>query len=279
MCAARNRRNSGTYLFVREDAKPRDRESRPSVSSERPRRKPLVSDSMLQPLEPATSARLRHRRARPRPERVDPRLVFFTEPRGETAEAYRELARRVVEAGPADKRLMLSAPLRGAGTTLTTLNLACALAESQRVTVVDLHLEAPGVAAALGLEGEGLTEIVRARRRDPRSPIDLVLVADGLTALPAGAVEGNDLAFAPELARVLEEVACAADLVLIDAPPVLEGAGLEGLRGLARSVVLVTRAGELGSGAYERALEALAGQELLGALVNGAPEGGRRPAK
>lgn len=276
MSPRRNRRDAGTYLFVREGGKRGARPAPPPKPDDDPVRRQLASDSMLMPLEALDGARLRYLRPQLRPASIDPRLAFFLEPSGRVADEYREAAQRLLEEAGDAHRLLVTSPRAGAGKTLCALNLASAVAEQQRATVLDLHLARPGVNAAFGLRaGAGIAELAHRRRRDHRSALDLVLLADRLAALPlVEPLEGADAAALlemPELSRVVDEVAFGADVLLVDGPPVLEGE-LEPLWPLIDAVVLVVRPSELGSGAYERTLTRLEGRPVLGTIVNGAPD-------
>lgn len=277
MSPRRSRKDAGTYLFVREGGRRGARPTPPPERADDPVRAQLSSDSLLMPLDVLNAARLRYLRPRLKPDAVDPRLAFFLDPNGEVAEDYREAAQRLVGADIDARRILVTSPRRGSGKTLTALNLASAVAEQQRVTVVDLHFARPGVIGAFGLKPDaGLVELTRARRRDHRAPIDLVLLADRLAALPLlgplDAEEAAALAESSELGRLLEEVAFGADLLIADGPPVLEDGGLDALWPLVDAVVLVVRPSELGSGAYERALDVLEGRVVVGTVVNGAPD-------
>ncbi len=284
MSERRNRRDTGTYLFVKEGSRRGGSQERPPRASEGVRdrvRQQLASDSMMIPLDEITAERLRHLRPRLQPEDLDPRLVFFLEPDGAIAEEYREVAARLVAEHAGVRRILVASPQMGSGKTVTALNIACALAESRRVTVLDLHLTRPGVAAAFGLKLEtGLVELTHARRRDHRAPLDVVLLSDQLAALPLKAPLGPDEAEAllgkSELARIVEELAATSDVLLVDGPAVLEERALAGLWPLVDASLLVVRPSELGSGAYERALDLVAARPVVGTLVNGAPDPPRR---
>ncbi len=273
----RSRKDAGTYLFVREGGKRGDRPTATPVPADDPVHAQLASDSLLMPFDALNAARLRYLRPRLRPEALDPRLAFFLDPNADVADDYREAAQRLLSAEGELRTVLVTSPRNGSGKTLTALNLASAVAEQQRVTVVDLHFARPGVASAFGLKPEaGLVELARRRRMDHRAPLDLVLLADRLAALPLleplDAEEAAAVAETSEIGRLLDEVAFGADLLVADGPPVLEDGGIDALWPLIDAVVLVVRPSELGSGAYERALTALEGRTVLGTIVNGAPD-------
>ncbi len=261
---------TGTYLFVRPPEQRRVRQG--ERSSGPPPARPLgPREPAFDGPEPPSAARLRHRRPRLEAAALDGRLVFFLEPQGEVAAGYREAAARLVQDVAGARCVWVTAPSPGAGRTTTALNLASALAETMRVTLVDLDFAAPGVARAFGLEdGPGLRDFARARRRDRAAPIDLVLLGERLTALTAGTADEAG-AGGPALRRVLEEASGAADLLLVDGPVAGDAAALGAASDLIDAVVLVVRPLDLATGACEAALGALAGRRLLGVIVNDAP--------
>lgn len=268
------RRNAGTYLYVREGARRAGR-ARAEGTLPPPSRAPLVTDSFLEPLGPPTGQRVRYVRPRLDAAALDPHLVFLLRPEQDEADLYRDAAARLMAARPADRRLLVTSPLAGAGKTLTCLNLAGALAEQHRVTIVDLHAARPGLAAALALDPQpDLAALVAVRHRDRHAPIDLHLIGDRLAVLPLGRPIASSAApqwlGRSELGRVFEEVAETSDIILFDGPPVLDE-GLTGLGAFVSTALLVVRPAELGSGAYEAALAGLTEQRVVGTLVNGAP--------
>lgn len=283
-------KRSGTYLFVKHRggrglkaaaravgrSRPTPAVVAPTPSPDDPRRQ-RAEDSILEPIEPPSTARLRYIRPRLEPEILDRRLVFFLDPDADAAEHYRAVADRVRAARPPIHRLWVTSPGPRSGKTLTALNLASALAATGRVTLVDLSLADPGVARAFGLEAfTGLAELVRARRRDRRTPVDLLLLADQLAALPAHATSPQVARLTlgtEELRRVLDEVAEGADLLVLDGPSVTDEEAVEPIWALIDAVLLVVRPGELGTGAYEAALETLRERRMLGVLINGAAAG------
>jgi Mrp family chromosome partitioning ATPase len=266
---------TGTYLFVKPP------EARRARRSERPTPPPPRSparDSIVEPLEPPSIARLRYRRPRLDPAALDGHLVSFLDPEAEVAAVWRDAAERLLAGAGDARRVWITAPRAGTGRTTAALNLAASLAETRRVTVLELDFQSPGVARAVGLDDvPGVLEMVRSRRRDRQAPVDLHLLGDGLAALPAGARPRTDelpaILDAPELRRLIEEVSEASDLLLVDGPLAAEAGALTSLHDLLDGVLLVIRPVDLASGAFEAAIDALGDRPLLGVLVNDAPDG------
>lgn len=219
-------------------------------------------------------SRVRFREPRLSPADFDRRLVSIFDPQGAARLDYEHLADRILAAAAGRQQVVVTAAAPGAGRTTTALNVGLVLAGERRVTVVDLDLWNPGVGGAFGLpRTQGLTTLLRSRRRDPRAPIDLVSITQGLSILPAGpAVDSRSaerLLAMPELDRVLAELACVSDLVLIDAPPVLAEGAREAILRLAGLVLVVVSPNGIAEREYSRVEAALPRAELIGAVVNG----------
>ncbi len=264
---AAERRETGTYLFVKQG---RARKPSAGLPPRTTRSVPAVPrDSLVGGELEATPVPLRHRRATLAPADLDRHLCFFFAPDGAAAQAYRGAAEALTEARGAGRRILISSPTRGAGRTLSCLNLASALAEHQAVVVVDCDVGGAGPGAAFAAAGPGWPDQLHARATDPRRPLDLLLVADRLAVLPRGEQAPDDAAF--ELLRpALDALAEAHDLVLLDGPSVLDD-DLSPLDGLYDAVLLVVRPEDLARGRLEKAAAALGERPVVGALVNDAP--------
>lgn len=264
---AAERRKTGTYLFVKQG-----RARKPSAGLPRRPSRPVPvvpRDSLVGGELEATPPPLRHRRPALNPAALDRHLCFFFAPDGAAAQAYRGAAEALIEARGAGRRILISSPTRGAGRTLSCLNLASALAEHHSVAVVDCDVGGVGIGAAFGARGGDWPTQLRARARDPRRALDLLLVADRLALLPRGAQNTDAAAFA-QLGPALDVLAGAHDLVLLDGPSVLED-DLTPLDGLYDAVLLVVRPEDLARGRLEKAAAALGERPVVGALVNDAP--------
>lgn len=263
------RRRQGGYLFVRKGAR---RVSLDEALPRRASRQPAVSEVLEAHDGPGG---LRYRRPPLDPAAIDPRLCFFVHPDAPICALYRAAAAELRSRAADASTILVTSPHRRAGRTLTALNIASALAERDRICVVDLHRRAPGVAAALGLDAPaGLRAALRTRRRTPDAPIDVTLLADRLTAL---CIEpGGDRLPLAALRAILATLAEHTDRILIDGPPVLDGDPDLEIAALADGVLLVAEPSDLASGDYERALEQLDGARIAGTLIN--DRGARRAA-
>jgi capsular exopolysaccharide synthesis family protein len=160
---------------------------------------------------------------------VAEQLVSFLAPTSFEADQYRTL-RHTVERLHRDAGLHVLAttsPAQGDGKTITTLNLAGALAQSggARILLIDADLRRPSVGRYLPLEnddGRGLTDVISS---DGYGLMDTVhrLDALNLSVLPAGRCHTGsyELLNSPRVDVVLKEARRQFDYVLIDTPPVV----------------------------------------------------------
>jgi polysaccharide biosynthesis transport protein len=169
------------------------------------------------------------------------RLVIGHGPDSAVAEAYRNLRSRVLQVARHGevRTIVVTSPARQATTTVAA-NLAAALAlTGRRVVLVCADLRRPRAHQLFGVDNRvGLTGVVAGA-----SLVQALRTTgiDGLMMLPAGeyAVDPGAVLQAPVLPRVLDELRRRADLVVIEAPPVLAGADTPALAERAELVLLV----------------------------------------
>jgi len=123
--------------------------------------------------------------------------------------------------------LAMSSPTPGDGKTVTTLNLAGALAQGHnaRVLVVDADLRRPSVARYLGLDHQaspGLSDVLL----DPAYDLSRVvrqLEGFNLSVVPSGAAQNApyELLSSARLENFLREARELYDCVLVDTPPLV----------------------------------------------------------
>ena len=146
---------------------------------------------------------------------------------GAHAEPYRMLREglRFLEVSGDLRCVLVTSPDAGEGKTTVAVNLARALiAGGDDVILIEADLRRPTAARQLGIDrmGAGLSSgLVGPRRLD-----DLLVnvTANGkLRVLPTGPAPPNpaDLLRSPRMAEVLAEARDSADIVLVDAPPLL----------------------------------------------------------
>jgi succinoglycan biosynthesis transport protein ExoP len=158
---------------------------------------------------------------------LDSRLVSFTHPGSFAAEQYQGL-RLTIERltrtqGP--QVLAITSPAAGEGKTLTSINLAGALArESEgRVLLIDADLRRPSVAATLNLpSAPGLTDVLAS------DTLELSAVAQQLPPFPLWTIPAGSpgsaihrLLRSPRLETLLQRARQEFDVVIVDTPPLL----------------------------------------------------------
>jgi capsular exopolysaccharide synthesis family protein len=156
-------------------------------------------------------------------------LVSLIDPDSFAADQYRTLRHSVErlrrESGL--QVLALTSATPGDGKSITTLNLAGALAQGRgtRVIVVDADLRRPSVAGYLGLGSESSGGLARVLV-DPEYGLGRAvrrLERFNLAVLPAGAHQSApyELLNSPRMESLLREARALYDHVLIDTPPIV----------------------------------------------------------
>jgi len=178
----------------------------------------------------------------------------------------RELERRGVHT------LLVTSALRQEGKTVTSCNLALALASmaaGRRVVLVDLDLRRPSVARGLGLRPRlGLEAVLRGE-----APLEAAChptsVAN-LDVLPAvrPVLHAHELLSSPAFGRVVAELSRRYALVVADTPPVLLVPDVPLVTPHFGANLFVVRSGRTSRSNMEEALSLLARETLIGIALN-----------
>jgi receptor protein-tyrosine kinase len=196
-------------------------------------------------------------------------------------EDYRQLRSNLLflDVDDPPRVIMISSPMPQEGKTTVVLNLALALAETERrVAVVDADLRRPGVATHLGLTGDaGLAEVLSgtASLADVMQPF-----GDGglISAVGAGRSSSNPgkLLASGNMRELIEQLRDKNDFVLIDAPPMLPFADATGLAVVVDGVLISLRYGTSRKDQLEEAAASLErlGVKVLGLVINNVPSNG-----
>lgn len=211
------------------------------------------------------------------PEAKQRPLIVHAEPRNPRAERYRSLRTNLQFVTPDEgsKVFVVTSAVPGEGKSVTTANLAIALAEAgARVVLVDGDLRKPRIADYMGIEGAvGLTDVLIGN-----AELEDVMQRWGraaLRVLPAGRIPPNpsELLGSAAMHAVLQELAADADYVLIDSSPLLLVTDAAVAAQHANGVVLVAAAGSTKRQEFTGAVQALdrAGSRLLGVVLTKVP--------
>jgi len=191
--------------------------------------------------------------------------------RSNLAVAMRDLAHQVV---------VVTSALPGEGKTSTAVSLAHSFAlAGSRVVLVDLDLRQPDSHRLLQAHNEiGVSDVLLDHRavEDCIQHIEVAgepgIAAAPMQFLAAGPRVGNpaELLSTTRAAQLLEDLAFEADIVVIDAPPVLSFADALVIGRQAAGAVLVVEAGRTPAPTVRRAKDALTRNQtrLLGVVLN-----------
>jgi capsular exopolysaccharide synthesis family protein len=202
-------------------------------------------------------------------------LALLSHPSSAVAESFRTLLTSVVlsTAPQPPQVLLMTSSTAGEGKTVTSLNLAIALAQRGEPTLlIDADLRHPSVGKSLNLvNGTGLAtyltgahDIETALRDFPPVPT--------LWAMPAGPTPPNpaQLLSSSAMESLLRELRKRFKFVVIDSPPVLPVTDAMILSTLVDGVVFVIESGATVRGAVTRARRILqnVGANVLGIVLN-----------
>lgn len=206
-----------------------------------------------------------------------PDLMTLTEPRSPVSEAYRTL-RTNLEFSSLDHplhTLLVTTPADNADKIKTLANLAAIMAEGGRqVILVDSDLRRPELHTVFGVDNRaGLSELLRGQEKDIASLLRETGV-DSLELLTSGELPQNPsvLLGTDRMRSVLDTLAARADLVLLNAPPVLAVTDATLLASQVDGTLLVLRARGTQREHVQRAQALLAkvNARLIGAVLSNA---------
>jgi len=205
---------------------------------------------------------------------AESRLVYYTDPRCPAADRYRLLRMRLKEQSRTGtlKRLLITSALAHDGKSTVVLNLATALAERGKhtVLVVEADLHHPSLAGRLKLNPwAGLAECLSDEATSPLSVIRRIEPL-GWYLLPAGKPRRNPTELLQTLAfgRIMQTLAPGFDWILIDSPPVIPLTDSLTLQQHVDASLLVARAGTTPREAVEQTVELLGKKNILGIVLN-----------
>jgi polysaccharide biosynthesis transport protein len=203
------------------------------------------------------------------------RLAAILYPRSGDAEAYRAL-RTNIEFSSVDtpmRTLLVTSSMPGEGKTVTAANLAVVFAQTgRRVLLVDADLRKPGVHIVFDLPNtHGLTTLLRS------DDVSLDAIAqtteqENLRILTTGPLPPNpaELMGTQRMRALLERMKNAADIIIVDSPPLQAVTDSAILSSFLDGTLLVIDAEHSRPRAVRLARETLgkAGANVLGAVLN-----------
>ena len=205
--------------------------------------------------------------------RVEPHLVAITQPRSGYNEQFRSLRTRVLQAGEHQevRTIVLTSVGIGEGKTMTSLNLAWLLAQTEgvRCLLIDSDLRQPCATHYLGIDlPVGLSELLSGEVSLEQAVVRLEPA--GLYLLPGGRARDDvaEMLSGPTYASVLKEARRMFDYVIIDAPPLGIFTDASVLIDKADGALLVVRSGKTRYAIVDRLLGQLPRERILGVVLN-----------
>jgi capsular exopolysaccharide synthesis family protein len=213
---------------------------------------------------------------------IDAHLVSLREPHSFEAEQYRRLRHILEELRRPEAGLLvaITSPVAGDGKSLTSMNLAAALAQdsSARVLLIDLDIRRqsatlrqclalgetrdPGVLEAVSDPSVKLEQLVR---RFP--PLNIEIVLTGKMPLsPYEALKSR------RLGEILAEARRRYDFVIVDAPPVVPVSDCQVMAQWLDGFILVVTAHRTPRAMLGEALDAMDPKKILGLIFNGSDQ-------
>lgn len=202
-------------------------------------------------------------------------LITLTDPRSPISEAYRTLRTNLsfYSVDNPIRTLVVTSPAPDEGKSTTIANLAVTMAQSGRRTIlVDCDLRRPTLHELFEVDNNtGITSMVLNENAPP--PLRKTEV-ENLWLLPSGPKPPNpaDLLGSRQIDRVLTQLKEQADIVLLDAPPVVGVTDAAVLGAKTDGVLLIINAGKTRREHAERAKELLerARVRIIGAALTNA---------
>src|SRR5882724_8997500 len=207
------------------------------------------------------------------PARVEPHLVAISQPRSAYCEQFRSLRTRLLQAGERTqmRAFVITSAGVGEGKTLTALNLAWLLAQTEgvRALIIDSDLRQPCATDYLGIDApKGLSEVLGGQLRVEDAIVRLNPA--GLYLLPGGKARDDvaELLSGPSYARLVNDVRKMFDYIIIDAPPLGIFTDANVLISRADGAMLVVRSGKTRYSIIDRLIEQIPRERLLGVVLN-----------
>jgi len=206
--------------------------------------------------------------------RFGPNLVAALTPGAPTAEQYRALRTRLMQAdhGAPVGALLVTSPGRREGKSLTAANLALSMAQEvqARICVVDADLRHSRLHALFGVPATpGLADVLAGRA----ALADALVRLDDqqIVVLPAGESPAHpaELLGSTAMRRTIETLRTQFDRVIIDAPAIGPLADVGILSPLVDGLLLVVHAGVTTKPAIQEAVATIGTDKFLGVVLNG----------
>lgn len=190
-------------------------------------------------------------------------LITTNNPKAPASEAFREL-RTNLQYSSIDKEIkvmVITSPSLGDGKTVTTANIAVALAQyGKKVLIIDADLRKPKVHHYFGIKNnDGLTNILTGEKDIRKIKIEEKSDISNLYIITSGPIPPNptEILNSNKMRQMLEYFKEEYDVIIIDTPPVGQVTDAAILAGISDGVLLVVASGETRIEMAKRAKKAL----------------------
>ncbi len=206
---------------------------------------------------------------------IDPRVVTFYESDSPVAEQYRTLRTNIlaINSKKPIKALTITSAIHNEGKTITSINLAIAMAQDlnkKRILLVDADLRRGRIAQFLDIKADlGLSDLLSDGNTEEKAFLNIGI--ENLTVLPCGKTPKNpaELLGSMKFRNLLSLLKEKYDYVIIDAPPIIPvtDAGLIGPQ--TDGVIMVIQAGRTQKGVVKHSVGLLkqAQAKVLGYIL------------
>jgi len=215
-------------------------------------------------------------------ESLDSRLAVVHAPASVTAEAMRSCRTSVffeTSNIPGGKVIQCTSPLPGDGKSTIAGNLACAIAQSGKKTiVVDCDLRRPQLSDNFSVsDKQGLTDVLDGRCEVVEAVHDTPI--ETLKVMPSGPIPANpaEALTLPDMNQLFEVLRQKFDYILVDSPPLLLVTDPSILASYADGVLLAVKVRRKSKPNTREAARILSGvgAKILGVVVNNSDESGK----
>jgi capsular exopolysaccharide synthesis family protein len=224
-------------------------------------------------------------KAKDEPQESDIRTVPIRVPKGlpvlpfdtahnSAAEQYRMIRTRIVQSLVPRQLLLVSSPDSGDGKTISTINIAGALAlkADANVLILDADLCRPAIAKTLGIPtSPGLAEVL-AGDTPLQDAVVRVEQFRNLYVLPAGELTVNrtELLDSPRWKAVCDAVRSQFRFTILDAPPIDAVADYPLIQSVCDGVIVIVRPDHTNRVRCAHALKTVPKEKLIGVVINAA---------
>lgn len=206
------------------------------------------------------------------------KLIAFREPKAPASEAYRALRTNIDFSGfdKVIKTLLVTSATPDEGKSVVTGNLGITMAvDGKKVLIIDADLRNPSQHKCFGLSNNvGLTSLLV---NDSLCLEEAICTTNihNLFILPGGPIPPNpaELLNSKKMRELIQDLACAFDIILVDSPPVMAVTDASILASYLDGTILVIGTGQVSKELAHAAKEQLnkVKANILGAVLNKAP--------